>query len=293
MGILDRLQSFLPSAKVDIDKRFEKLREAISGTMSNFFMARDRKTDEIIGLKIGEREKVRYFEARFTGLNKPPEGKIAVSMNHPYVVKTFEHGQTTTDLPFMVMEYIEGTGLHTLIKMEDERLTVQRLTLLIQMAEAIRYVHDQEYIHRDICPRNFICSPDCTSLKLIDFGLTLPAKSEFMQPGNRTGTPLYMAPEVVRRRDTDKRLDVFSFGVTAYHLLTFRLPWEVRATSGIAALDHDTIKPTEVFKYRPNLNRQLGRAIMRCIEPNRNHRTQSMAQFLQAIEGVEREEEKR
>ena len=64
------------------------------------------------------------------------------------------------------------------------------------------------------------------SLKLIDFGLTLPAEKEFMLPGNRTGTPNYMAPEVVRRKPTDQRLDIFAYGVSMYELFAFDLPWQ-------------------------------------------------------------------
>ncbi len=66
---------------------------------------------------------------------------------------------------------------------------------------------------------------DLNSVKLIDFGLTLPAKPEFMQPGNRVGTPNYMSPEIVRRKKTDLRVDVFSFGVSMYELCAFELPF--------------------------------------------------------------------
>ena len=79
---------------------------------------------------------------------------------------------------------------------------------------------------RDVCPPNYVVAPDAQSLKLIDFGLTLPATPQFMQPGNRTGKPNYMAPEIVKRQSTDVRVDVFAFGVTAYELCTFELPWE-------------------------------------------------------------------
>jgi serine/threonine-protein kinase len=118
---------------------------------------------------------------------------------------------------------------------------------------------------------------------MIDFGLTVPATKEFMQPGNRTGTPLYMSPEIVRRKPTDQRVDIFSFGVTCYHLCTFELPWPVGDASGLAALQHDTHPARDIFEYRPDLDRNLGNAIMAAMRPNLNDRTATMDQFLQQI----------
>ncbi len=245
-----------PRKRVDIDGRFERLRTSVSGTMSSFFVARDRELNRTVGLKLCDLEKFRFFESRFKGMNKPSEGSIASSMHHPNIVETLEYGTTSKDEPYLVMEFVEGPGLQLLIhNREAELLAGKRLGLIKQMAEALHYVHKQGYIHRDICPRNFICSPDIKHIKLIDFGLTVPATKDFMQPGNRTGTPLYMAPEVVRRRPTDQRVDIFSFGVTCYQLLTFELPWPGGETSGLAALNHDTSAATDIFYYRPDLNK--------------------------------------
>ena len=91
-------------------------------------------------------------------------------------------------------------------------------------------------------------------LKLIDFGLSLPARKEFMQPGNRTGTPLYMAPEVVRRRWTDQRLDIFAMGVSAYQICTYELPWPVTETTGKRPWPTTRKPPTRYSQFRPTLN---------------------------------------
>jgi serine/threonine protein kinase len=122
---------------------------------------------------------------------------------------------------------------------------------------------------------------------LIDFGLTVPATPRFMAPGNRTGTPLYMSPEIVRRRATDQRVDIFSFGVTCYCLVSFEHPWQGEILNGRAALHHDTSAPKELLERCPNVDPRLARAIMLALDPKVEERTTSMDQFLGAIGSVE------
>lgn len=291
MDLFGRFKDMFKSDKLDVSARFELTREAVTGTMSKFRAARDIKTGKVIGLKLLDAEKTAFFESRFKGLNKPSEGEIAVQIKHPRVVETYEHGLTTTGQQYIIMEFIEGPGLNSLLQNRDEGLVGKRVELVREMAEAIDAVHKAGFIHRDICPRNFICSPDLTSLKLIDFGLAVPATREFKQPGNRTGTPLYMAPEVVRRRHTDERLDLFSLAVTAYRTLTFEMPWGSGDTTGKAALAHDTHPPTPIFEYRPKLNKTLGDAVMKNLSSNPQDRHASAEMFLTAIQKVKREED--
>lgn len=300
MGIFDKLQAALQGSgasrrknkPVAIESRFDLVREDRSGTMSTFFMARDREHDNrIVGLKLADMEKVEHFESRFKGIKKPSEGEIGMQMNHPLIVKTYEYGISTKKQQFIVMEYVKGPGLHMLLNNRDALLEGNRLRLIREMAEAVEYVHRSRFIHRDVCPRNFIYDEEAQCVKLIDFGLTLPAREEFMQPGNRTGNPLYMAPEVIRRRKTDQRLDIFALGVSAYQLCTHELPWPVLETSGQAAMVHDTQEPKDPLVYRPTLNRSLAKAIMKCIEPDPKDRPQDVAQFLSMISRVEHEDQ--
>jgi len=291
MGLLDKFfkkDSAASAKRIDVEARFERIRSAISGTMSNFFVAKDRQNgDQIVGVKLCDIDKVEFFESRFKGLNKPTEGQISSQMSHPNIAKTLEYGFTTKGQPYIVMEFVDGPGLQVLLleKME-EPLRGNRLSLMIQMAEALKYVHDKEFIHRDICPRNYICTQDIKTIKLIDFGLTLPATRPFMQPGNRTGTPLYMAPEIVRRRSTDKRVDIFSFGVTCYQMITFELPWNTQDTSGKAALQHDTAPPIDILEFRPDLDKVLANAVMSAIKANADQRTPDMDTMLRQFRQV-------
>ena len=156
------------------------------------------------------------------------------------------------------------------------------------MTQALQAVHESGYIHRDICPRNFICHEKLDHLKMIDFGLTLPDEPPYRQPGNRTGTPQYMAPEIVRRRPTDQRVDIFSLGVTIYKLLTFKHPWGTQETTGVAALAHDTSKVTPITDHRPDLNPKLAEAVHQCLEIDPAKRP-DCKRFLQAIRTVPKE----
>jgi eukaryotic-like serine/threonine-protein kinase len=285
MGLLDKFFKSEGNKRVDVEARFQRIRSAISGTMSNFFVAKDRfNENKIVGVKLCDIDKVEFFESRFKGLNKPTEGEIAMQMSHPNIAQTLEIGISTKGQPYLVMEFIDGPGLQVLIlERQEEQLRGRRLSMIRQMAEALAYVHRKEFIHRDICPRNYMCSADLEVVKMIDFGLTLPATKPFMVPGNRTGTPLYMSPEIVRRRHTDKRVDIFSFALTCYHLITFELPWQSSDTTGKAALHHDTSPPRDILEYKPDMDRTLATAIMHAMKPNPDERTQEMEHFLKHI----------
>ncbi len=292
MGLLGKL--FKGTSKVNIRSRFELQREAISGTMSSFYMARDRTTKQIVGLKVLDREKTQALESRFAGVAKPKEGEIAVALSHPHIVKTLEHGITTDDEQFLVMEFLEGPGLNSLLVARNAQLKGRRITLIRQAAEALAAVHRAGYIHRDICPRNFVVAKDCSSLKLIDFGLTVPCQPPYTLPGNRTGTANYMAPEVVRRKPTSQKLDIFSFGVTIYEMCAFDLPWPRAARdddfgAGKAAMTHGALEPTPLREHCPKIDPRLERAVEACLQSSPDARPASMDEFLKMIRGVERE----
>ena len=290
MPLKNTFKSILGGApgKLNVKNRFELLREAISGTMSKVYMARDRRDDRIVALKLLDPEKTAFLENRFKGLKKPTEGQIAIQFDHPNIVKTYEHGVTTDGAQYLVMEFLHGAGMNSVLVMKDGTLEGRRVSLIRQVAEALKAVHEAGYIHRDVCPRNLLFADEGENLKLTDFGLTVPAEGAFLQPGNRTGTPNYMAPELVRRRETNQTLDVFAFGVTIYEMCTGELPW-MSGDTGQAAMTHDT-PPEPIVTYRPRINPTLAEAIHSCLVANPKERCQSMEDFLAAIEEVDGED---
>lgn len=278
MGFLTSL--FGGSSRVDLWKRFERLRESTTGTMSAFYKVKDRASGQVLGLKVIDRAKSDPVEARYAGLGKPSEGEISLKLVAPTLVRTIEHGVSTAGETFLVQEFIDGENLHVVITKRGGVAVDKRLDLVRQAAAALAAVHAAGFVHRDICPRNFMLKPD-GQLVLFDFGLTVPDKPAFMQPGNRVGTPNYMAPEVIRRKQADRRLDVFSFGVTAYEICTGQSPWP-RGTTGSVALTHDS-PPADIRAGWPEIPEQLAAAVMACLEADPAKRPATMEKFLQAI----------
>jgi serine/threonine-protein kinase len=285
MGLLDQFKSMLGSGRVDVRAKYELLRAVDSGTMSKFYKARDKETGKIVGLKILDLKKTAEFEARFKGLNKPSEAEILAKLNHPRIVKVLQHGTTAQGEGFVIMEFVDGQGIDVLISSRAPLLAQRRIPIIRQAAEAVQAVHDGGFIHRDVCPRNFMVDPQGDNLKLIDFGLSVPATPPFMQPGNRTGNPNYMAPELVKRRATDQRLDLFAFGMSAYEICTGQLPWE-RGDTGLVAMKHVEHPPVEIERYRPQIEPTLAKAIMRCVEREPEKRFANLNDFLKAIADV-------
>lgn len=290
MGLLDTLKNMFaskPNAKlprINVQKRFELLGRTGQGSMSKVWRARDRDMGRIVCLKVLDKEKTAKFEARFPGMHRPLEGAICSELKHKNVVKTLEYGMTSDNEQYIEMELIEGVGLNFLIETKSTQLKGKRVNLLMQMAEGLEYTHKVGYLHRDICPRNVMVTTD-GQVKLIDFGLAIPYRPEFCKPGNRTGTPNYLAPELIKRTSTDHRVDLFALGVTAFEVITGELPWE-RAESMQTLLSHMNNPGRDPREFVRDLDDATKALLHKAIERNPAERFQSAADFRDALKDL-------
>jgi serine/threonine protein kinase len=290
VGFLDTLKNLFASKgtgglpRIDVNKRFELLGRTGQGSMSKVWRARDRQTARTVCVKILDREKTAKFEARFPGLKRPMEGAVLMALKHKNVVTTYEYGWTYQKEQYIVMELIEGMGLNFLIETKNALLEGNRINLLSQIAEGLGYVHKQSYLHRDICPRNVMVTKE-REVKLIDFGLAIPFRPEFCKPGNRTGTPNYLAPELIKRMTTDQRVDLFALGVTAYEMYAGQLPWE-KAESLQTLLSHMNHPGRDPRDFRKDLDEETARFLMKAIERDPARRFQSAEEFREALRGL-------
>lgn len=250
--------------KVDVAKRYQLHTRVGQGSMSKVWKATDPANNDLVAVKVIDKAKLARLDQRFVGMNKPTEGQIAVVLNHPNVVKTHSHGITTEDEQFLIMEYVEGVSMSYLVETQNDRMRENCIWYCIQLGEGLNYLHANDWIHRDLCPRNIVVTSD-DIVKIIDFGLMVPFTPEFCKPGNRTGTANYMAPELIMRQPTDQRIDIFSYAVTCFEMYAGQLPWPSADTLE-NVLQHINNPPEDIFKLTDDLDQQIGDAIMKGLE---------------------------
>ena len=269
--------------KVDIESRFQLVSRVGQGSMSKVWRAVDRRLEKTVALKVLDFEKTKRLESRFAHMKskKPTEGEVAIKLKHPHIVETYEYGITTKDEQFLVMEFVEGMSLSYLIDVQNDVMKKNRLRIIVELGEAIEYFHRQNWIHRDICPRNVIVDQKL-STKLIDFGLVVPNISEYQAPGNRTGTATYMAPELIKRQKTDQRIDIFAYAVTCFEMYTKELPWPGGETLE-AVVQHINLPPKELRKLVPDIDPVVAKTIMRGLALQPQDRWPTMGQMLQPL----------
>jgi serine/threonine protein kinase len=273
----------------NIAKRFELSGRTGQGSMSKVYRAYDRELGTTVCLKLLDKLKTQKFEERFKGLKKPSEGEVCMSLRHTNVVRSYEYGKTTDGEPYLVMEWVEGLGLNYLVETKSPQLTGNRINYLCQLCDAVQYMHDSKWLHRDLCPRNIMVDKEGT-LKLIDFGLTIPYTPPFCAPGNRTGTPDYLAPELVMRRPTDHRVDLYAVGVTAFEVFTGGLPWERTASSEENFRRRLNTAPREPKVLNPALGDDVVKLVLKGIAREAPNRFQSASQFKDALEKLKKQD---
>ena len=270
-------------SKVDLKKRFELQTRSGQGSMSKVWRAYDREVGRVVCLKILDKVKTARFEARFIGRKKPPEGEICSALNHANIVRTYDYGTTTQGEPFMSMEWIEGAGLNFLIETRSPKMKDKSFDYLCQLCDAVDYMHREKYLHRDLCPRNVMVTNEDV-VKLIDFGLTIPYTPAFCEPGNRTGTPDYLAPEIIKRQTTDHRVDIFALGVTAFEIFTGGLPWEKAQGSMEMLVKHINQRGRDPREYKPDMDDQLTAILIKAIDREPARRFQTAKELKAALQ---------
>ena len=152
------------------------------------------------------------------------EARTAVRLQHQNIVAVYDMGMDGED-PYIVMEFIPGNDLKTLI---DERVFVpfrKKLQIITDLCLALDHAHLNEVIHRDVKPGN-VRIKDNGEVKILDFGIAKVPSLDLTASGIQVGSPYYMSPEQIKGKKLDGRADLWSLGVILYELLTFSKPFD-------------------------------------------------------------------
>ena len=270
---------------VVLQKRFMIQSDISSqGSMSRVYKALDTESGKTVCLKVQNREQNEAALARASRHEaRPSEGAVAIQIDHPNVIRTLEHGSTSAGEHYLVMEYINGVSFDRVQSAKLGR-TAERVEWLAQAADGLAAVHEAGFIHHDVNPRNFLINRD-QKVKIIDFGLSVPNTPAFRKPGNRTGCLLYMAPELLRREPIDERIDVFSFGVVAFSLLTDGFPYDAPASPN-SLLQRFSLPPNDPAKLKPKLSDELCEVLRSLTAANKRDRWPRMSTLSDKLRSI-------
>jgi eukaryotic-like serine/threonine-protein kinase len=265
--------------------RYEIVEERGHGAMGAVYLARDPAMDRIVALKtihsiaLSGPQSNEYRE-RFYG-----EARAAGRLAHPGIVPVFDVGEQD-DLPYLVMEYIEGQTLDDAAK-SGRRLTLDRVCELgQQIAEALGYAHSHGVVHRDIKPANILLTSKekygIERPKITDFGVAKLAASQLTTTGQLLGTPAFMPPEQFTGSVIDGRSDLFSLGVILYWLATGDQPFPGETVTAVSYKVVHT-EPVPPRKLNPAIPADLEQVILRTLAKDPAARFQSGEELAQQL----------
>lgn len=229
------------------------------GGMATVYLAHDQELERLVAVKVLHGGLAENTEA---GDRFRREALTVARLSHPHVVAIFDAGEEDGE-PFIVMEYIEGDGLDSILGREAPLDADRAVELALQACDGLGYAHVQGVVHRDVKPANLLVRSDGV-LKVSDFGIAhTGAATQLTQVGTILGTTAYLAPEQARGETVGPQADVFSLGVVLYEALTGSPPWRVETLAQVASAVETP--PTPIRAVVPDVPRNVESAVMRSL----------------------------
>ncbi len=208
------------------------------------------------------------------------EARMASSLDHDNICSIVDFGDDPVFGPFMVMELLEGQALKEKLNNDGRCSPKSAADIMMQIAEALRYVHSQGVVHGDIKPDNILIirtNDRHRFVKLLDFGLARPQSGE--SDGSVRGTPEYLAPERIRKAPASVASDIYALGVLFYELLVGKPPFLGKATDVMRHhLDDEIEPPSELIS--DNLDERADLIVARATAKDPNDRHANVSAFL-------------
>lgn len=268
--------------------KYKLLQPLGAGGMSVVYLAQHPLLDQRRAIKVLPKSKVTdssYLERFYR------EAQAAARLNHPNIVRTFDIDHQG-DQHYMVMEYIEGEDLTSLVKRVGALPYPQAVDYLQQTARALQYAHDAGMVHRDVKPGNLLLNQQ-GQLKLLDLGLAKFSDqgSDLTLTHDETllGTADFLSPEqALHSHLVDHRADLYSLGATFYYLVAGHPPFP-EGTVAQRLIRHQSVEPPSLLELRPDCPPVLSELCQWLMRKQPSDRCPSCAKLLAVLADWQRD----
>ncbi|NJP99260.1 Stk1 family PASTA domain-containing Ser/Thr kinase [Streptomyces zingiberis] len=257
------------------------------GGMAEVYLAHDTRLGRTVAVKTLRVDLARdpSFQARFRR-----EAQSAASLNHPSIVAVYDTGEDYVDgvsIPYIVMEYVDGSTLRELLHSGRKLLPERSLEMTIGVLQALEYSHRAGIVHRDIKPANVMLTRN-GQVKVMDFGIARAMGDSGMtmtQTAAVIGTAQYLSPEQAKGEQVDARSDLYSTGCLLYELLTVRPPF-VGDSPVAVAYQHVREEPQAPSTYDPEITPEMDAIVLKALTKDPDYRYQSADEMRADIEAA-------
>ncbi len=262
--------------------RYQIIEELGRGGMGKVYKALDTEIKEKVALKLIKPE---ISVDKKTIERFQNELKFARKISHRNVCRMYDLNKDAGSY-YITMEFVSGEDLKRFIR-RSGRLTVSKgIDIATQICEGLDEAHRLGVVHRDLKPGNIMIDNDGNA-RIMDFGIARSVEGKGITgAGVMIGTPEYMSPEQVEGKDIDQRSDIYSLGVILYEMLTGRVPFEGETALNVA-VKQKTETPRNPREYNEQVSEELSRAILKCLEKEKDKRYRSASEVRSELANIE------
>ncbi|MEV6961990.1 Stk1 family PASTA domain-containing Ser/Thr kinase [Streptomyces sp. NPDC051207] len=255
------------------------------GGMAEVYLGHDTRLGRTVAVKTLRADLARdpSFQARFRR-----EAQSAASLNHPAIVAVYDTGEDYIDgvsIPYIVMEYVDGSTLRELLHSGRKLLPERAMEMTVGILQGLEYAHRNGIVHRDIKPANVMLTRN-GQVKVMDFGIARAMGDSGMtmtQTAAVIGTAQYLSPEQAKGEQVDARSDLYSTGCLLYELLTVRPPF-VGDSPVAVAYQHVREEPQTPSVFDPEITPEMDAIVMKALVKDPDYRYQSADEMRADIE---------